>query len=201
MTAVPDPRADAAHAGLELLERALAYTRGALAGVGPDALPRPTPCAGWTLADLLAHMEDALDAFTEGAGGAIALAPVATTPLATRLRAIHDKACGLLGAWTQAAEQGASYVDIGGYPVPVATVTRVASVEITVHGWDVGRATGLGPPIPPALAAALIPTAATLVSGAAGEFGQPVRVPAHTPADVRLLARLGRSVAGNPPGT
>ncbi len=31
----------------------------------------PTPCAGWTLGHLLAHMEDALDAFTEAAAGRV----------------------------------------------------------------------------------------------------------------------------------
>ena len=33
-------------AGVELLERALAYTRGALSHVRPAHLHRPTPCAG-----------------------------------------------------------------------------------------------------------------------------------------------------------
>ena len=50
------------HRALELLERALGYTRGALATVGADR-SGPTPCAGWSLADLLCHMDDGLDAF------------------------------------------------------------------------------------------------------------------------------------------
>ena len=43
-----------------LLDRAIAYTCGQLASVEPGMLGRPTPCAGWSLGDLLAHMEDAL---------------------------------------------------------------------------------------------------------------------------------------------
>jgi len=52
------------HRALELLERALGYTRGALATVGADR-SGPTPCAGWSLADLLCHMDDGLDAFLD----------------------------------------------------------------------------------------------------------------------------------------
>ena len=64
---------------VELLERSLAYTRVALADVRPDLLGRPTPCAGWSLGHLLAHMEDALDAFTEAAAGRVAVDPVPQT--------------------------------------------------------------------------------------------------------------------------
>ena len=59
---------------VELLDRALAYTCApAVRASEDDLLGRRTPCAAWTLADLLAHMEDALDAFTEAAGGAVAV--------------------------------------------------------------------------------------------------------------------------------
>src|SRR5690606_15992603 len=85
---------------VELLERALAHTRVALADVGPDDLGAATPCVGWTLARLLAHMEDALDAFTEAASGQVTVTPV--SPADDRVTALRDKACALLGAWTDA---------------------------------------------------------------------------------------------------
>ena len=56
---------------IELLDRALGYTRVVLAGVPGADLDRRTPCRDWNLGQLLAHMDDALDAFTEAAGGAV----------------------------------------------------------------------------------------------------------------------------------
>ena len=70
---------------VELLERSLSYTRVALSGISDDELGRPTPCTRWDLRDLLAHMDDALDAFTEGATGAV-IGPVdAGAPAAVRV--------------------------------------------------------------------------------------------------------------------
>ena len=59
---------------VELLDRALGYTRACLAEVTAPTCRRRTPCDGWDLGQLLAHMEDALDAFTEGARGEVDLA-------------------------------------------------------------------------------------------------------------------------------
>ena len=52
-------------------DRVLGYTRVALADVTDDVLARPTPCSEWTLGELLAQMEDALDAFIEAAAGVV----------------------------------------------------------------------------------------------------------------------------------
>src|SRR4051794_18164185 len=99
MSALPGPAFEHAPPGVELLERSLAYTRAALVTVRPEHLCLPTPCDLWGLGDLLAHMEDALDAFGEGAGGAIDVHSRAPTPLARRITTLQEKACALLGAW------------------------------------------------------------------------------------------------------
>ncbi len=52
---------------VELLERAIAYTRASLLLVTEADLGRPTPCAGWVLRDLLAHMDDSLEAMAVAA--------------------------------------------------------------------------------------------------------------------------------------
>lgn len=190
MTSVPGPRTSSPDPGVELLERALGYTRSALATVAPVDLCLPTPCRGWRLGDLLAHMEDSLDAFAEGAGGAIGLRSTAPAPLGERISTLQTKACGLLGAWSSATSDT---VEVGGRPVPVGTIARLAAVEIAVHGWDVGRTTGAGLPFPEPFAEALLPTALALALEHEGEFGRPVPVPADAGATRRLLALLGRS--------
>jgi uncharacterized protein (TIGR03086 family) len=185
------PRADhAVDPGLELLERALAYTRHALGTVTPDDLGRPTPCRRWRLADLLAHMEDSLDAFTEGASGTIGLErarPSAAPPL---VAVLHTKACALLAAWTRADTE---VVQVGGQPVPVPVISRIAALEIAVHGWDAGRATGRGADLPEDFASELLPTAAVVAREQYDEFGPPVPLPPDAAADVLLLGLLGRS--------
>lgn len=178
----PDP-------GVELLERALGFTRAALATVTPAHLGRPTPCDQWRLGDLLGHMEDSLDAFAEGAAGAIGLRSAAPAPLEQRIRSLQAKACHLLGAWTAATTP---IVEVGGRPMPVRTVTRLAAVEVAVHGWDVARTTGADLPLPDDFAGALLPTALALALEHQGEFDDPVAVPPDAGAGRRLLALLGR---------
>ncbi|WP_395658610.1 TIGR03086 family metal-binding protein [Nocardioides sp.] len=178
---------------VELLERALAYTRARLAGVRDDLLDRRTPCEGWTLADLLAHMEDALDAFTEAAGGTVEVR--GGTRSAGRVEALQVKACGLLGAWGAPAPGDVVLTTrLGRSDLVTSLLVATASLEITVHGWDVGRATGDPAPVPVALARDLLPVARTVVGpGDRGtRFAAARAVAADTPDDVRLLAFLGR---------
>ena len=73
MTAGPDPRRPLEGA-VELLERSLGYTRVMLADVRPDNLERADAVRGLDPGRLLAHMEDALDAFTEAAAGRVEVA-------------------------------------------------------------------------------------------------------------------------------
>jgi uncharacterized protein (TIGR03086 family) len=178
---------------VELLARALGYTQAQLAGVRDDLLDRPTPCVAWSLADLLAHMEDALDAFTEAAGGAVKVhASVGATG---RVGSIQDKACSLLSVWTRPTpgdvviEDGDGGLDLSS-PLLVAT----AALEVTVHGWDVAQSTGAGRGIPDELARALLPVAYGVVGPADRmvRFAAPLRVPDAASNAAQLLGFLGR---------
>src|SRR4029078_11359198 len=111
-----------------------------LAAVRPDQLERPTPCAGWTLGHLLAHMEDALDAFTEAAAGRVEGERV--PPTTTRVDARREKACALLGAW-MAARPASERVEVGDLgldaPLLVATAARAHTAPASVVGQRTGR--------------------------------------------------------------
>jgi len=182
-------------ASVELLERALGYTRGRLTGVTAARLHAPTPCAEWDLHNLLEHMDDALDAFLEAAGGDVALGSrTVDASAADTVTRVQAKACALVGVWTAAARQGVGAVDVGGQPVPSSLLVSTAALEVAVHGWDVGRATGQRSPIPEALARALRPVAAMVVTRADRgiRFGAPVRVGPRASPDQSLLAHLGR---------
>ncbi len=105
-------------------------------------------------------MEDALDAFSEGADGAVSLEP--RIPVAARTEALRQKACALLGVWSS---ERPDVIAIGDQVAPASVVVVAAALEITVHGWDVAQAIGTRRrPIPEALAASLLPVADALVS-------------------------------------
>jgi uncharacterized protein (TIGR03086 family) len=187
---------------VELLERALGYTRVVLADVGPDNLDAPTPCSGWTLARLLGHMEDALDAFTEAAAGRVHVVPATTAD--DPVDALREKACALLGAWT---EDRPPSVAVGDRHLEAPLLVGMAALEITVHGWDVAQSTGRGTPIPDDLARGLGPIAARVVQPAdrGSRFGPARRPSMPAGPSTALLAFLGRMTgpvgcnSGEPP--
>jgi uncharacterized protein (TIGR03086 family) len=179
---------------VELLDRALAYTCAQLSSVDADMLGRPTPCEAWSLADLLAHMEDALDAFTEAAGGAVSVDRRGGD--AGPVPAIQAKASGLLTAWSRPAP-GDVVVEAhrGHLDLHTPLLVTTAALEVTVHGWDVGRATGRDARVPEGLAEELLAAATWLVlPGDRGvRFAAARLVPDAAPYDRRLLAFLGRT--------
>lgn len=187
-------------APVALLERALDYTRPVLAGLrstaGPELLGAPTPCRGWTLGRLLAHMDDGLAAFDDGAGGAVgvaAAAPPSAHP-AERVDSLCRRSGHLLGRWSS-TPPAVTLVD--GVPVPTGLVALTAALEVAVHGWDVAASThphGHAPPFSPGLARDLLSVAAVLVDPAdrGVRFAAPPPGPAPSEPTTRLLAALGR---------
>jgi uncharacterized protein (TIGR03086 family) len=173
---------------VELLERSLGYTRVALAGVTDALLAAPTPCRDWTLRDLLGHMDDSLDAFTEAAGGSIALT---RAPSAPRILVLQQKACALLGLWSGESPPG---IRVGEVALATDLLVATAALEITVHGWDVAQATGEDTPIPEGLARHLLPVAQRTVAeiDRGVRFAEALPEPVGATADVRLRAFLGR---------
>jgi uncharacterized protein (TIGR03086 family) len=190
--------------GLGLLERAIGYLLGGLGVVTPGALSCPTPCAGWDLRTLLAHLDDSLAALHEAAPPETAPPVIAGPPetaarvVADPVRRLRDRACHVLGGWTAAAVSGGvAQASIAGLPLTAGLLTGVGAMEVAVHGWDVSRACGVDRPIPPSLADELLDLAIVIVDDAdrPARFGPAVPVhPAAGPA-ARLVAFLGRDPA------
>src|SRR2546429_9486382 len=57
------------HGIVDLGARVVRATVGLVSQVGPADLARPTPCAGWTLGDLIGHMTAQHDGWTAAAAG------------------------------------------------------------------------------------------------------------------------------------
>ena len=182
------------HQALELLERAIGYTRVQLQVVTPAMLCRVTPCVDWVLADLLDHMSEGLDALTEAAdlGEVARYAPVDLTPSPVHvIDRLREQACSMLGAWSAVAHD--DDVTVGDQALSSSLLACAGALEVAVHGWDVSQTTGACEPVPAGLARDLLTWADVLVTGddRPGRFDHPVPGPSVGPSS-RLLQLLGR---------
>ena len=119
-----------------------------IAAVPDDTLGGPTPCSDYCVAALLDHIAGLTVAFGGAArkesgvsatmgpqGDASNLAPDWRTSLPRRLDALAE-------AWKdEAAWTGTTRV--GGQEIPGEVAGIIAFGELTVHGWDLARGTGL----------------------------------------------------------
>jgi uncharacterized protein (TIGR03086 family) len=177
----------------ELLERAVSYARGSLAGIGVHELARRTPCEQWDLAALLEHMADSLAVICEAARVGVVLAdPPPADPVERLVETIRTRACTVLSAWEPGAS--AAGVVLGDRVLPRTDVALVGALEVTTHGWDVAVSRGLLHPVPDGLARRLLPVAHRVVTplDRPHRFGPARTVRASATAEERLLAHLGR---------
>jgi uncharacterized protein (TIGR03086 family) len=181
---------------LELLDAAVSY---ALAGAGlvtPQLLSRPTPCPGWDLEMLLDHLSDSIGVLHEAiatAGVSPGPAPGYPGPGRDPVARLRGQADGLLGACAAAGPVGRR-VAIGDRELAASMVAVTGAIEITVHGWDIWVACGARRPVPPHLAAVLLPIAPLLVTADTrpGLFADPVRLPGPASPGDQLVAFCGR---------
>jgi uncharacterized protein (TIGR03086 family) len=181
----------------EQLSRALGSVHGVLAKVRPDQLDGPTPCASWTVRQLVNHVIGA---------------PRTMARLVTKgeFRAQEEDYCAgdYLAAHEESAEEVTRAFQGEGalektYSMPFGEVPGTFMMEMVAtdqlaHAWDLARATGQPTDLEPELAAALLSRAAVpdRFRGADGvaPFGPEQPVPeGASPAD-RLAAYLGRRV-------
>ena len=180
--------------------------------VTTEDLHRPTPCAGWVLRDLLAHMTVqhhgfAASARGHGAGLAVwdpasVVDAVSRDPGGTHAAAAADvleafAADDVLGAPFTLPELGSEATFPGGMAI------GFHFVDYVVHAWDVARTIGASLDLPDDVIAAALPVALAVPDG---EFravaGAPFR-PAVTGDESaagldRILLHLGRSPCGSP---
>jgi uncharacterized protein (TIGR03086 family) len=181
-------------ASVAVLDSAVTWTHSCLQLARTSDLGAPTPCSQWNLGDLLAHMEDALEALGEAAE----LGRVHVTDLpglqdpGRTIDRIVQRACTTRAAWLHRLTSAP--ISVGDLALGRDTLAMVGALEIAVHGWDVAQTVGVDRPIPEDLAARLHPVAMAVVTPdeRAFRFGPPLDVSASAPASTRLLAHLGR---------
>ncbi|MFJ6792521.1 TIGR03086 family metal-binding protein [Streptomyces angustmyceticus] len=167
-----------------------------VAAVRPEDLDLPTPCAGWTVRQLLDHMvwENLMaDSIAEGTPRD----DLAADHLGADHRAaFEDSARTALAAFTGS---GMLHRTFGPYEAPGAMLVQQVVVELLAHGWDLARATGAPTGLAPGVAEETL-AAARRIYGAAprtegGSFAPERPVPPGASATDRLAAFLGRDPA------
>jgi uncharacterized protein (TIGR03086 family) len=192
---------------IELDRRAVAESVWVVSLVNAADLDRPTPCAQWTLGDLIAHMTVQHRGFAAAARGAGAdphvweVAPLGDDPVAAYAAAAHDVVAAF-------AEPGVAEKR---FALPEFSTdvtfrgTRAIGfhfLDYVVHSWDVASALRVTFDLPPDLVTAALPLAEAVPDGPGraepGAAFAPRRTAATHATDAatdldRLLALVGRA--------
>lgn len=171
-----------------------------LAGVGPDQWVAPTPCAGWDVRDLVAHLVEWVPAFlAQGGVPGIDVGAGRDDPRAAW--AILDTA--IRGLLADPATAGAAFAHPqAGTRALADAVEQFVLNDVLVHTWDVARATGQDERLDAGLVASMLEGVEQLGDALeqSGHYGARVAVAAGADPQTRLLAATGRRVDQGAPG-
>lgn len=179
------------------LESAATGVEAVVAGIADDQLDDPTPSAGTTVRDLLAHMAGLTEAFRQAATKESVGQSVSPTVARPALPAdwrdrIPAQLKSLVAAWRE-PDAWTGETEAGGVTLPASEMAVVALNELVIHGWDLAKATGQ-PYNPDAtdLTILLDMLRTTPPEGTPGLFGPVVPVPDNSATFDRVLGLTGR---------
>jgi uncharacterized protein (TIGR03086 family) len=189
---------------LRVLDRStLAVIDGVLAAAGVADLDRPTPCAGWTLADLLRHQISENQGFATAARDGAAPdwnLGAESTDLFADYRASVD---AFLDAFSpgDVLERPMTIREFGTMPGHLAATMHL--IDSVVPGWDFARSLDVAYEPDPAAVRACFPLSEGIpdddLTRAEGQsFAHVVAAPAGASDLERLVALLGRDPAWQP---
>jgi uncharacterized protein (TIGR03086 family) len=176
----------------ELLATAAERTVPVVRAIRDDQLSHPTPCDDFQVRDLFNHLFQVVVNFQ-------ALAAQKPADFSTTPDEVHGDWRGRFAAETQRLVEAWSRPEAlegvsAGMGLPQETIGQMALLDLTVHGWDLARATGQPYTPDPAAVATLHPMAERMGPQArsTGVFGEPVAVAEEATAFEKLLAITGR---------
>ncbi len=193
---------------------AVTATMEVVSGITAADLNRPTPCAGWDLHDLLAHMtvqHKGFAAAARGAGADLEVWEPATVAEAVRADpggAYAAAAAEVLDAFAADGVLDATFAlpEFGqDAAVPGAMAIGFHFVDYAVHGWDVARSIGAPFTLPAAVIDAVLPLAFAVPEGEFRDmdnspFARAVAMEEGESDFDRMLRHLGRSPDWRPEG-
>jgi uncharacterized protein (TIGR03086 family) len=187
----------------DLDRRAVQASVAVVARLRPGDLVRPTPCADWTLADLLAHMavqHHGFAAAAEGHGADLEtwrVRPLGDDPVA-EYAAAAEHVMTAFGA-DDVLDRTFALPEFGdGAEFPGRQAIRFHLVDYVVHGWDVARSLGVGIELDADVLDAALTVAEMVPDGEqrlqpGAAFRPGIPVAEDVPTLDRIVALLGRS--------
>ncbi len=183
------------HPTIVLLPDAARVVTAMVGAVRPERWADPSPCAGWTVRDVLNHLAcehlwspDLLRGQTlEEVGDRFDGDLLGDDPVGSWRRAVSAS----MIAWAQADPAASVHTSAGS--MTVEEYAHQMLLDLTVHGWDIGRGAGLPYlPVPSAVDDGLKYEAPRIRAHAtAGIFASPVAYEGPDPFGC-LLGLLGR---------
>lgn len=173
------------------LEQTFTHTRGVIAGVRPEQHLDKTPCAEWTVRDLLEHMIGVV----AGIGTAAAGQPPTPFQLGDEPAAqFASAAAATLEAWRRPGVLD-QVVDAGPGPMPGRVLASINLLDTATHTWDLATATGQPAELPQPVAEAALEASRMVITEELrpGRFAAEQPAPADGSATQRLVAFLGRT--------
>lgn len=183
----------------ENLARAFASTRGVLSNLKDADLDASTPCASWTVRDLINHIVGGAHWFAATTESGVAPEQDGTDWTGGDILASFDagSAAAVAAFGVPGAQEKILKLPFGEFPG--AAFMGLATSDAFTHGWDLARATGQSTDLDPELASQLLEAAAMMIPDQFRgpepmPFGPKVEAPAGATAADQLAAFLGRQV-------
>jgi uncharacterized protein (TIGR03086 family) len=184
---------------VEPLEQAIDSTRAILGNIDQTDLGGSTPCASWTVSDLVNHIVGGQFFFATAARGDQPSGEQKDYAAGDFRADFDEGSAATLAAFNEdGVMERIVHLPFG--DMPGSVFMGVAATDTFVHGWDLARATGQPTDLKPELAASLLATVGPLLPETArGEDGKAPFAPEQQAPDGasnadRLAAFLGRTV-------
>lgn len=181
----------------EMHRRAQQVFTEVLAQVRDSDLSEPTPCAEWTVDDLIAHVIDGNRHVAEMLGDAD------PTPVEGGLLATHVAASSAASTAFDDPALGTRTVELPFGEIPAVVFAHIRAGDLYVHAWDLAVAIGadndLDRELGDAIYAATAPVLTPELRGEGRPFGAEEPCAGDRPIADRMAAFLGRQVPTDRP--
>ena len=176
---------------IQSLDQTFTHAGGVISGVSPGQYADKTPCAEWTVRQLLEHMIGVVDGLGRAAAGE---APTPFTLADDPAAQFDEAAAAALAAWRTPGVLD-RVVDAGPGPMPGHVLAGINLLDTATHSWDLATATDQPAELPEPVAVAALETSAMIVSPELrpGRFGPEQAAPDGASTTARLVAFLGRT--------
>ena len=176
---------------IDSLDLTFQHAHSVVAGVRADQYDDPTPCADWTVRDVLTHMIGVVDSLGGAAAGQRPSGPfvLSSDPTAQ----LDAAAAAGMAAWRTPGVLD-RIVDGGAGPMPGRVLAGINLLDTATHSWDLATATGQPARLPDDVAVAALEASLEIVSPEVrtGRFGPAIEPPDESDATDRLVSFLGR---------